>query len=391
MRAQENERRIKILYIYPSLSVGGAEELHFLVLKNLLEKGIYDLKVCCIEEMGEIAQRVSKLGVEVFCLNKASKPLNISATISLVKYLKKNKFDIVQTSLFNANFHGRIAAILAKVPIILSEEHSEHYQYNSIKFLPYIWADKILSVFTDKIICCSRNLMDSLAKLENIPKGKFFLLLNTFNAEKLVVKRDAKEVRVSLGLSNEDLVITNIAALSFRKGQDLLIKAFKMINDRFPHSKLIFVGSEVPYFKKELEKLTDYLGISDKIIFLGQKADIADFLNITDIFVLSSRFEGIPLVLLEAMYMQVPVVAIDVGGIREVVINDKNGILVEQYNEEALSRALAEILNNKEKRSSIGQEGRKTIIEQFDEKRYISRLEDMYSQLLKNKYEQLFR
>lgn len=387
MLVPENERKIKILYIYPSLSVGGAEELHFLVLKNLLEKGIYDLKVCCIEKTGEIAQRVEKLGVEVFCLNKTSKPVNISATISLFKYLKKNKFDIVQTSLFNANFHGRIAAILAKVPIILSEEHSEHYQYNSIKFLPYIWADKILSVFTDKIICCSKNLMDSLEKLENIPKGKFFLLLNTFNSEKLVVKRDAGVVRASLGLSDEDLVITNIAALSFRKGQDLLIKAFKIINDRFPHSKLIFVGSEVSYFKKELEKLTGHLGISDKIIFLGQKADIADYLNITDIFVLSSRFEGIPLVLLEAMYMQVPVVAIDVGGIREVVTNDKNGILVEQYNAESLSRALAEILNNKEKRSSIGQEGRKTVIERFNEKRYISQLEDMYSQLLKNKNE----
>ncbi len=389
MQVPGNGKKIKILYIYPSLSIGGAEELHFLVLKNLLEKGIYDLKVCCIEKMGEIAQRVKNLGIEIFCLNKPSRPSNISASLALIKYLKKNKFDIVQTSLFNANFHGRIAAILAKVPIILSEEHSEHYQYNSIKFLPYIWSDKILSVFTERIICCSKNLMHSLAKLENIPLSKFFLLLNAFNAEKLEVKTDAAQVRKTLGLSDEDLVITNIAALSYRKGQDLLIKAFKMVNERFPHSRLIFIGREVPCFRAGLDKLVGHLGIGDKIIFLGQKMDVADYLNITDIFVLSSRFEGIPLVLLEAMYMQVPVIAIDVGGIGEVVTHDKDGILVKQNNPESVSLAITELLNNREKRNYLGQSGKKTVIERFGAERYINQLEGLYSQLYRNKNERL--
>ena len=381
---QDKNSKIKILYIYPSLGVGGAEELRLLALQRLQQRDTYEIKVCCIEKLGEIGEKIRDLGIEVFCLNKKAKPNNLSATLSLLKYLLRNKFDIVQTSLFHANFHGRIAAALARVPIIISEEHSEHYQYRSLKFLPYIWSDKILSIFTKKIICCSQNLMDSIAKLEGLPEKKLYLLLNTFNADKLKVTKSPGELKAELGLFDNELVIGNVASLSYRKGQDLLIKAFKIINDRLPCTRLVFVGDEVCEFKQGLLRLVSEFGLEGKVLFLGQRPNVADYLNIMDVFVLSSRFEGIPLVLLEAMYMQIPVVAARVGGVPEAIRDGKNGILTEPGNIASIANAVIKFLNDKEKRLKLSGEARRTVLEDFNAERHINRLENLYSEFCNN-------
>jgi len=377
MKAENN--KIKILYIYPSLTIGGAEELRFLALKNLKNKTNYEFTICCIEKIGEIGEEIKKLGVNMFCLNKLSHPLNITVIFSLLKYLLRNRFDIVQTSLFNANFHGRIAAILARVPVIISEEHSEHYQYRSLKFLPYIWSDRILSIFTRKIICCSDNLMKSISILEHIPENKLFLLLNSCNTERLIAKRDPVEVRKELGLSEDDLVIGNIAYLSYRKGQDMLIKAFSIINSACASSKLIFIGDEDKKFKEELNKMIQKAGVGAKIIFLGPKRDIADYLGIFDIFALFSRFEGMPLSMLEAMYMQLPVVANDIGGISEVIEHNKNGILVKDPSVESFAKAVIELIKDKKKRMELGKEAKRIITEKFSPVNYTERLESLYA------------
>lgn len=371
---------IKILFIHPSLESGGAEDLRFIVLRYLSRKNNYNIKVCCIEKIGKIGEKIKELGIEVFSLGRSSTPYNIFTTISLLIYLLKNHFDIVQTSLFNANFHGRIAAFLAGVPIIISEEHSEHYQYNSLKFLPYIWADKILSKFTNKIICCSNNVMDSISRLENIPRDKFLTIINTSNVEKLKVTKDSRILRREIGLSDDDFVIGNIGSLCQRKGQDTLIRTFPLIIDKIHNAKLLFIGKEVPEFKQKLINLVCSLGLSGKIFFLGKKDNIADYLNIIDIFVLSSFLEGIPLAMLEAMYMQVPVIATEIGGTPEVITNNKNGILVKVNNIKELTDAIIDLFNNREKQIRLAQEGRKTVLERFSNERYISQLEDLYNQ-----------
>lgn len=384
-------KKIKVLYIYPSLRIGGAEELRFLALKNMKNRECYDIKICCIEEIGEIGEKIRGLGIEVFCLNKSSKPYNLEATFSLIRYLLKNKFDIVHTSLFNSNFHGRISAFLTGVPIVISEEHSEHYQYRSLKFLPYIWSDRILSIFTDKIICCSRNLMNSIAKLEKIPSDKLFLLLNTFNAEKLKIKLEKGYVKKEVGVSNGDLIIGNVASLSPRKGQDILIKAFKLVKAKIPDAKLILIGGADIKFKEKLVRLVKKLGLDNEVLFLGKKENIADYLNIIDIIVLSSLFEGIPLVLLESMHMQVPVIATDTGGISEVIVNNQNGVLVKVNDVESLAAETVRLLKNKEERLRLANEAARTVAERFNSDRYVNKLDELYTELYRAKNDKLHR
>jgi len=380
-----SNHKIKLLFNHPSLSTGGAEELRFLVLSRLKANPNYDLKVCCIEEIGEVGRKIEALGIEVFCLKRSSKPFNFLATLALFRYLKRNKFDIVQTSLFNANFHGRIAAFFAGVRIKISEEHSEHYQYRSFKFAPYVLADKGLSYITDKIVPCSHNLMKHIIKLEHIPQGKFFPLINTFDAQKLKVKKDLSQMRKELGLSDKDQVIGNVAALSSRKGQDKLIKAFKLIRDSFPAAKLLFIGNERKEFKEELLVLTKSLGLSGSVLFLGRKENIADYINLMDVFVLSSNFEGIPLALLEAMYMHRAVVASNIGGIPEVITHGKNGFLVDSTRPESIAQTVIQLLSDRQMKERVADEAFETARGQFNTEAYVEKLESLYSQLLKEK------
>lgn len=380
-----SKNRIKILFIHPSLSIGGAEELRFLVVKKFKENPNYELKVCCIEDSGDLGRKIEKLGVEVICLKKSSRPFNFLATIKLWRYLRRNKFDIAQTSLFNANFHGRIAAFFAGVPIIISEEHSEHYQYNSIKFAPFVIADKCLSYLTDRIIPCSNNLMKHIIKLEKIPAAKFFPLVNTFNVDKLKIKIDPAWLKKELGLSENNLIIGNIAALSFRKGQDKLIRAFKLVVNDYPQAKLLFIGNEIKEAKDDFSRLVHSLGLSGNVLFLGQKENIADYINILDVFVLSSNFEGIPLALLEAMYLRKPVVASNIGGIPEVITHGKNGFLVNAANPQAISRAVIQLLADQELKKRIINDAFETVNAKFDTQSYCNKLENLYTDLLREK------
>ena len=113
--------------------------------------------------------------------------------------------------------------------------------------------------------------MNSISKLEKIPPIKLFPLINTFNMNKLKITRAASEIKKEIGLSESDLVIGNIASLTYRKGQDILLKAFKIINEGLPSTKLIFIGGEVKEFKQKLLDLARSSGLSDKVFFLGRK------------------------------------------------------------------------------------------------------------------------
>jgi len=373
----------KILFVHPSLDYGGAEDQRLTILRHI-NREKYDISICSFEGVGDIGKQIEKIGFKVHCLNKPSNPYHILTTFSLFRYLLKNRYDIVQTSLFNANFHGRIAAKLAGIPHIISEEHSEHYQYNTARFLPYIWADKMLSIFTDKIICCSKSVMDSISELERLPKNKLQAILSVVNFNKLKITIDREEMRHRLGLSRSDIVVGNIATISPRKGQDVLIKAFKLIRESLPGAKLIIAGREDAQTKEGLLKLIKEFNLSKDIVFLGKQENLANIFNIMNIFILSSFIEGIPLTVVEAMYMNIPVIATDVGGLREIIEDGKTGMIVSPNNPQSIAEAAIDLLSNNIKTTHIVQNAKESALNRFIPQRYVSELEKCYDSIMSN-------
>lgn len=351
---------------------------------KLIDKNQYDISLCCIEKNGALAEKIKEMGYKVDCLNISAKPYNLLATLALLKYLKKNKFDIVQTSLFNANFHGRIAAILAGVPVIISEEHSEHYQYNSFKFMPHIFMDKILSFFTHKIICCCANVRSSISRLEHIPEDKFKVIINAIDLRDPAPGGGREEARKAMGVNGADTVIGNISMLSRRKMQPVLAKAFAEVVKTHGNAKLVFIGEEDPLVKKELVALAQKLNVIDKIIFMGRRDDVHFLLKGIDIFVLSSLHEGIPLAFLEAMFAGVPVISTDVGGVSEVIKHNVNGILLPAGAPDKMAAAIKDLIGDPGKRYSLSQKGRETVLRHHAAQRYVDEMCSLYSDLDKN-------
>jgi glycosyltransferase involved in cell wall biosynthesis len=289
----------------------------------------------------------------------------------------------VHTSLFNANLHGRVAAVLAGVPVIFSEEHSEHYQYDSLRFLPYVITDRILSRFTSKIICCSEKLLHSLSKKEGISSEKLASLVNAIDPERMENLKDRSLARKELGLSDSDIFVGNIASLSPRKGQEYLIEAFAKVGAAHPTAKLFIIGKEFMPVKNKLLKLAERLKVANKIVFLGERRDALDLLNAMDVLAISSLCEGLPLVVLEAMYLGIPVVSTDVGGISEAIVNDFNGLLVPKGDAASLGSAISMVLSDFEKRSNFCERSKLKAREEFFPKRYMMELENIYNASIK--------
>jgi len=376
---------MKILFVHPTLSFGGAEAQRLALLEKWNLSG-YQPSILCIEKKGDIGKRIEAMGIKVYCLNQPSKPYNIKATFLIWFFLLKNRFDIVQTCLFNANFHGRIAAFLAGVRFIFSEEHSEHYQYTSFKFMPNIIADNLLSKVTDSVICCCDTLKGDIAKLEKIKHSKFTTIFSSLDFDKLKQVPENGDIRKRMCFAETDFIIGNVGSMSPRKGQEYLVQAFALIAKKAPVSRLIFIGYEYEAVRNKLEILAKKLNIRGNVHFFGKQERAVDYYSIMDVFVLSSLCEGIPLVILEAMYMGVPVVSTDVGGVREIIKHNHTGILVKPQDPEAIANAVTELFFDKQKRLGMAKAAKENSLDKFKPQRYLSELEKLYCTTINGKH-----
>ena len=172
------------------LNYGGAE-VGLLTTLRKIDKNCFSCKVICIEGSGPIGEEIKKIGIDVEYLNSSARPWSLRTLIRLIKALKNKKIDILHTSLFYANFFGRIASFFVKIPVVVCEERS---MYTEKKFY-HIILDRMLSSFTDKIIVCSKSVLNFTVKQEKIKKDKFCLIYNVVDKERFDIKEKKDELR----------------------------------------------------------------------------------------------------------------------------------------------------------------------------------------------------
>lgn len=354
----------KIIFLHQSLEVGGAENLKLALLRNIDSKR-FVIKVCTIGKKGPVGKKIEKLGYQVdeLGLNPDSKGVHI--TYKLAKYLKKEKPDLLQCSLFNANFHGRIAAFFSCVPSVITEEHGEPFQYNGLKFLPYKIVDFALSHLTDFIVCCSEGLKDYVIKKEKLPVKKVISIKNCLDVENYKIRIQRDDVRKKHNIGKEIVFIT-VSALKPGKGHDLLIEALRDLKDAGYFFKCFIAGNGP--LKEGLKLKVKNLKLDNDIIFLGNIDNVADYLNASDVFVLPSYFEGLSIALMEAMFMGLTSIVTDVGANRDLIKTGFNGTVILPDDKDGLKNAMAYYLKNRnimkefgEKSGSIIREGYSSI------------------------------
>lgn len=369
----------KILHIVEDLKVGGLEKVLASIVLSL-DKTKYNVQVWCLARGGDTAQTLIDKGIPLKILKLESyyNPLNI---LHLGLAMKRERFQLIHTHGYFAGTFGRLAAILARVPVIIAHVHSTYYDYVNRNLL----IERFLSYFTDRIICISQAVERFVTVNERIRKEKTCLIYNAVAPPDFLLNDDFRnELRRSLGFESEAIVITVVASLTANKGHGFLIPSFRQIFSTHPSVRLLIVGDGP--LREQLETATRQLMLDRAVVFTGIRQDVFALLQTSDIFVLPSQErEGLGVALIEAMSVGLPVIGTDLGGIPEVIEDGENGFLVSPGSSEQLTEALRKLVADQALRTGMGLRGRQMYGEKFTMPKMIQQIETLYDQLLAEK------
>jgi glycosyltransferase involved in cell wall biosynthesis len=336
--------------------------------------------VWCLSAGGHIADELMEKGISVRILDKKSY-YNPWQVLSLAYLFRRERFHIIHTHGYFASTFGRLAAILANAPVIITHVHSTYHEYGRRNLI----IERILSVFTDCIVCISRAVQKFVVENENIRVERTRIIYNAIELpSKELSTEDKEKKRTSLGISNRDVVVIIVASLTANKGHHVLLQAFEKVHRINPFLKLIIVGEGS--LRMGLHEETSASGIESGVIFTGLRKDVPELLGISDIFVLPSvSREGLGIALIEASAMSLPVIGSDIGGIPEVIETHANGFLVPPGDAERLTHAIETLVSDPDLRKRMGRQGRKIYEEKFTLPRMIQQIEALYDYLLERK------
>ena len=377
-------RRLKIVYLHPSLGVGGAEELRVITLKHL-DRSRYDVRVCCLGDLGPIGVEIAALGYPVDALGRSDRTFDLGTTLALRRYLREHAPDVVQTSLFRTNWHGRLAALLAGVPVLIAEEHSLHdphvgfYRYSARLGPLFRAGDRWLAGRTAAIVACSQAVADSIIADEGIPPERFVVIPNAADPERLLPILGRAATRARLGYTDREMVLGTVSSLTAVKGHFVLLEAFAEARRAVPGLRLLIVGDGPA--RPEIEAAVVRLGLRAVVRLVGRTRALGDLISSMDVFASAALSEGFGINFLEAMALGVPCVAFRLGGIPEVVLDGETGILVPPRDVHAFGDALVRLATDAPLRLKLGAAGRARVAASFTAERYAQAMADLYERL----------
>ncbi len=365
---------IKICYIIGELGNAGAEKQLYELVKRV-NRFRFDSVVISLSQGGFWNQEIRKLGVEVIELQRR-KHIEFARLFKLVKLLKQINPDIVHTYMFSANSYGRIAALMAKVPIIIASERNLP-DLGMEKTIYQIPVDKFLSFFSQAIICNSYKASEALVKKYKFQSKKVFSIHNGIDTNYFLSALSSHHREIS-----NQKVIGTIGRLCSQKNHKLFLDMAKIVLVKCENKDLKFVIVGDGELKPELERYAQYLGIKNKMVFTGARNDIPKLLLDVDVFVMTSLYEGLPNVMMEAMLAGLPVVATHVGGVDELIRDGETGFLCPSNNPLALADRVAMLINNKEEAQRLGENGKRRILNEFGVKKMVKHTENLYEEFL---------
>lgn len=356
--------KIKIMQLIPTLGLGGAERVVVDLAKNL-DREKFSVKVVCLKSLGELAADLSAAGISVELLGRPSAPI-IFSFFKLIKFLKRERPDIVHTHLFGADFYGRLAARLAGVKIIVSTEHNLNFAEGFLKKI----AKSATGRLANSIIAVSSAVKDYLIKKEGISANKIKVIYNGVAAEKfLYPERNYQRAGT--------LTIGAIGRLTRQKGFDYLIKAVAQVNGDW---QCLIAGDGEE--KEKLFGLIKSLSLENKIKLIGWEKNTPEFLKKLDIFVLPSRWEGLGIVILEAGASGLPVIASNIDGIKELISDNQDGLLFPGGDETKLAEKIKFLLEQPAERKRLGENLRQKVNANFSAKKMAAEYEQLYLKIL---------
>lgn len=372
-------RKITFLITLPEL--GGAQT-HVYEILRALDRKRYDPLLLTSGE-GWLTQRAAELGIRcrpLRHLRRAIHPLaDALALAELCAVLRTERPDILHLHSSKAGILGRIAGRLCRVPRVAFTAHgfSFHERLKPRTLAAFVALEKLLAPLADVIVPVSDYDRRRALGFGVGRPDRLMVVHNGIETARLQAFDRASERR-ALGLEAEDLVVGMVARFAFPKDQIGLLRAAQPLLAGRGALKILFVGSGPA--QAQAAAVAKELGIERQVRFLGDRTDVPALLAAMDVFALISSFEALPMTIIEAMAAGLPVVASDVGGVRELVADGATGLCVPAGSPEALHAALARLAGDPALRQALGRAGMERARAEFDVSVMMSRLEAAYGE-----------
>lgn len=320
----------KVAILLPSVAVGGAERVVQEELAYLINDARLYIELHLLFERGHLYDKFKEMGLPVVVWNAPHKsPLVLLKYLNLMRYLRREDFDILHVHLLT--FFGPLAGKMFGLKVITTVHVDAKHGF---------WQQLCLSR-SDVLLACGTQVMRNLEKF--IPKQKIRLLNNAVR----LPSRDKvcpEQIMAKLDLGSKNKIVLSLGRLDKQKGYDILIKAFNNVVRKRPDAVLL-IGGEGP----ERENLKQLIALNDMdrhIKLLGLVDNVDELLQICSVYINSSRYEGLPVSLLEAMSHKKPIVATAVGGNRDLIENGKTGLLIPAERPDYIEDGLLNLLGN---------------------------------------------
>lgn len=377
---------MRVLYVIDGLGRSGSERSLASMAPGLVRAGV-DLEVAYFVDWHDMAPELEAAGARLHPVLDAHTRLD--RALSIRRLIRSRSPDLVHTTLFESDLAGRVAAASVRVPVVSSLVNA---MYGGVQLAdPRIrrWtllgaqmADAVTARLTVRLHAVSATVADVMSERLHVGKTPIDVVPRGRDPDVLGIRTEHRTttVRDRLGVERDDRLVLAVARHEFQKGLDALLEAFTEIVRREPRARLVVAGHEGSETTR-LRALCEANRLGSSARMIGSRDDVADLLSACDVFVLPSRWEGFPGSLLEAMALRAPVVASDIGPVREIV-DERSAALIPVDRPDLFAAATLRVLQNPDRAAARAATARARFLEHFTIERAVEGMVAFYRRSL---------
>ena len=375
----------KVVYFCDGVFLGGAEAYLKLLVPEILQDQYQPRVVLSpIPEIAPLAQFFEDQGIVVDYIDCSNRSFP-QIFLETFRYFRRQQPSIVHFNLNNtfSCLVPILASYCSRVPWKLATEHldlplaiGKRAGVRTKKFIK-----RVMTFCLDYTIPVSQANKQLLVEDYRINPYRLKLILNGIDVNRFAFTAAGRQkIRQNLQIGPEQILVGTVARFSFQKGHQYTVEAIPSILESCPQARFLFVG-EGPT-QAQVEDQVRRLGLESYVTFTGARQDISEILSALDLFLLTSLYEGLPLSILEAMAVGLPVVATAVSGTPEAVSDQHTGLLIPPASSDAVSAAVIQLIQDPESRRRMGVNGRALVHHRFDKALMVRQVEHVYENLV---------
>jgi len=375
-------QKLRFATLIDDMTIGGAELMARVVALRIdperFERSIILTRPGAIDDREEL----EAAGITLFELDRRSKA-DLLEWRHLVRFLRRERIDVIHAHKFGSNVNAVVWGRVARVPVVISHEHTWSYEGGPMRRL----LDRhLIGRLSDRVLTESPEDARRMAELEGLDPARIQVVpIAPWSYELHVGRGPSRDIRAELGLPEDAVVVGTIAVLRPQKALHLLVEAAARLVPEYPRLHVLIGGEGEE--RPALERLIAERGLGERMRILGRFApsEVPDFLSALDVAINCSDFEGTPGAVLEAMAASLPLVATRVGGVPRLVEDGLTGILIERGDADALTDGIRRLLDDPVLRRRMGEAGKARQLEHYDVRNLVEMLEELYTRLYRER------